>query len=70
MGTEPITEQVEKRRASVRKALAKRRANLIADGLCRDCGLLDVEPHKTLCIDCLKARRDRENKRRERLKAA
>lgn len=45
------------RREIIRASLKKRRARLLAEGICRDCGRVEREPSRTLCKLCLEARR-------------
>jgi hypothetical protein len=61
--------------AAVQKSLLVRRAKLVKQGLCRDCGLNPIAPKvgkrkPTLCEDCRKERREREATREANRKAA
>jgi hypothetical protein len=47
----------EARRASIARALQRRRAFLKESGLCQDCGCADPAPGRTLCTYCLSQRR-------------
>jgi hypothetical protein len=64
---------IEEKRKVVQRSLKTRRDRLVAQGLCRDCGLNPIELSKkdpepgrgpTLCKGCKADRRDREAKRR------
>jgi hypothetical protein len=62
-----MAQSIADRRAQVRKALATRREKLMAQGLCRDCGLNPVAPARegrkqkpTLCSKCRQDRIDRQ----------
>jgi hypothetical protein len=57
----------EHRRSVVRAALARRRQQLKSRKLCPDCGRNKPVPERTLCQDCLDARKTREIARRKRI---
>ena len=66
---------VEEKRETVQASLLKRRASLVKQGLCRDCGLRPIaakvgERQPTLCAICRADRRLREQKRRQSAKEA
>jgi hypothetical protein len=55
---------IEEKLKRVRATMSKRRAKLVASGLCRDCGLNPIAAARgkrkpTLCENCRKSRRDR-----------
>jgi hypothetical protein len=56
---------IEEKRASVRKALHKRRAMLKQLGRCVDCGCHHTVSRGSLCRDCLTDRSERERARRK-----
>ena len=53
----------ERIKASIRKSLKKRRAELKEQGWCVDCGFLRRQEGHVLCGDCLASRRVRERAR-------
>ena len=60
----------EEKRETVQASLLKRRASLVKQGLCRDCGLNPIAAQvgkrtPTLCATCRTDRRDRERERRQ-----
>jgi hypothetical protein len=57
---------IEHRRSVVRAALARRRQQLKSRKLCPDCGHNKPVEEKTLCQNCLDARKRRESARRAR----
>ena len=62
---------VEEKRETVQASLLKRRASLVKQGLCRDCGLNPIaaqvgKRRPTLCATCRADRRDREIERRQK----
>ena len=55
---------IEEKLKRMRATMSKRRAKLVAAGLCRDCGLNPIAAPRgkrkpTLCENCRKSRRDR-----------
>jgi hypothetical protein len=58
----------EKRRELVRNCLKKRKSYLKKAKLCQDCGNRPPFEDKTLCFECLLARREREAKKRKEKK--
>jgi hypothetical protein len=57
----------EQIRACIVLALRKRKKRLKSIGMCQDCGDCPIKEGRTLCLDCLEARRVRaEAKRREK----
>ena len=49
----------EERRAQIRACLRRRKVRLKKMGLCQDCGNRPAFQGRTLCVDCLVARRSR-----------
>jgi hypothetical protein len=58
------------RREIVRRSLHKRRLRLKAEGICVDCGKYKVKEGCTSCEPCLKARYQRQKRKRQGLKEA
>src|SRR5438270_14091888 len=56
------------RREIVRKSLLKRRTKLKAEGICVDCGKGKAKEGRTSCGLCLKARYERQKRKRAELK--
>ena len=66
---------VEEIRETVQASLLKRRASLVKQGLCRDCGLNPIaaqvgKRRPTLCATCRADRRYREKERRQKAQEA
>jgi hypothetical protein len=58
----------EQRRAKIADCLRRRKVRLKKIRLCQDCGNRPPKRGKTLCIDCLASRRDREAAKRAQKK--
>jgi hypothetical protein len=52
----------EEKKAQIRDCLRRRKIRMKKIGLCQDCGMAPIVKERTLCMDCLEARRRRHQK--------